>query len=84
MKHSHFFKQDYSNTTTLSLADFGAQFYEQCFDVAPLNVSTCRADEDQFKSSLVLPLHAAIVPLSGTGLDARSCRRLTFDLSGPP
>jgi hypothetical protein len=57
VEHSHFFKQDHSYTTTLSLADFGAQFYKQRFDIASLDVSTCRAGEDQFKSSLVLPPH---------------------------
>jgi hypothetical protein len=58
MEHSHFFEQDYSYTTAFSLAHFGAQFYEQRFDIAPLDVPTRRAGEDQFESSLVLPLHA--------------------------
>ena len=68
MEHPNFFKQDYSYTTTLSLADFSAQFYEQRFDIAPLDVRTRGAGEDQFESALVLPLHAEIVPRSGTGL----------------
>jgi hypothetical protein len=66
MKHPHFIKQDYSDTTTLSLADFGAQLYEQRFDIAPLDVPTRGAGEDQLESALVVPLHAEIVPLSGT------------------
>lgn len=66
MEHSHFIEQDYSYTTTFSLADFSAQFYEQRFDIAPLDIPTRGAGEDQFESALVLPLHATIVPLSGT------------------
>lgn len=58
MEHPHFFKQNYSHTTTLSFADLGAQFYEQRFDIAPLDVPTRGAGEDQFESALVLPLHA--------------------------
>ena len=75
MEHSHFFEQDHGYTTTLALADFGAQFYKQRFNIAPLDVSACRAGEDQFKSSLVLPLHATIVPLSGTELDERTTQQ---------
>lgn len=73
MKYSHFFKQDHSYTTTFSLTDFGAQFYKQRFDIAPLNISTRGAREDQFKSSLVFPLHAEMVPQLGTILDERAC-----------
>ena len=83
MENSHFFKQDYSYATTLALADFGAQFYEQRFDIAPLDVPTRGASEDQFKSALVLPLHTEIVPRSGTGLPTELAqRRLTFDMRG--
>jgi hypothetical protein len=77
VEHSHFFEQDHGYTTTLALADFGAQFYKQRFNIAPLDVSACRAGEDQFKNSLVLPLHAAIVPLSGTELGKRTSKRPT-------
>ena len=66
MEHSHLFEYDYSYTTTLSLADFSAQFDKQRFNIAPLDVSTRGAGEDQFESSLVLPLHTEIVPRSGT------------------
>ena len=68
MKHSHFFKQDYGYTTTFSLADLGAQFYEQRFNIAPLDIPTRGAGKDQFESALALPPHAVIVPLSGTVL----------------
>ena len=68
MKHSHFFKEDYGDTTTFSLTDLGAQFYEQRFNIAPLDVPTRGAGKDQFESALVLPLHTEIVPRSGTGL----------------
>ena len=80
MEHSHFFEQDHSDTTTFSLADFSAQFYEQRFDITPLNISTRGASEDQFESALVLPLHAEIVPRSSTVLPTRfALRRLTFE-----
>ena len=66
MEHSHFFEYDHSDATAFSLADFGAKFYEQRFDIAPLDIPTGGPREDQFESALVLPLHAAIVPRSGT------------------
>jgi hypothetical protein len=62
VKYSHFFEQDHSYTTTFPLADFGAQFYKERFDIAPLDVSTCGTGEEKFESALVLPLHAHIVP----------------------
>ena len=77
MEHSHFFEQDHGYTTTLALAAFGAQFYKQRFNIAPLDVSACRAGEDQFNTSLVLPPQAEIVPRSGTELDERTSRRPT-------
>jgi hypothetical protein len=81
MEHPHFFKQDHSDTTTFSLADFGAQFCEQRFDIAPLNIPTRGASEYQFESALVPALHAEIVPLSGTGVPALpALRRLEFEL----
>ena len=67
MEHSHFLEEDHSYTTTLSFADFCAQFDKQRFDIAPLDISTRGASEEQFESSLVLPLHTEIVPRSGTG-----------------
>ena len=82
MEHSHFFEQDHGYTTTLALADFGAKFYKQRFNIAPLDVSACRVGEDQFKSSLVLALHEVIVPLSGTELDERTSKRPTLTPSG--
>ena len=82
VEHSHFFEQDHGYTTTLALADFGAQFYKQRFNIAPLDVSACRAGEDQFNTSLVLPPHAEIVPRSGTELDERTSRRPTSKFNG--
>ena len=76
MEHSHFFEQDHGYSTTLALADFGAQFYKQRFNITPLDVCASRAGEDQFKSSLVLALQAGIVPLSGTELGERTSKRL--------
>ena len=66
MEHSHFFKEEDSYATTFSLADFGAKLYEQALDISPLDIATRGAGEDQFESALVLPLHTAIVPRSGT------------------
>jgi hypothetical protein len=81
VEHSHFFEQNHGYTTALALADFGAQFYKQRLNIAPLDVSAYRAGEDQFKSSLVLALRAAIVPRSGTELDEPASRRLTLKAS---
>jgi len=66
MKHSHFFEQDYSYATALSLADLGAQFCEKRINVAPLDVPTRGSSEDQFESTLMLSLSSKIVPSSGT------------------
>jgi hypothetical protein len=82
MEYPHFFEHDHGYTTALALADFGAQFYKQRFNITPLDVCACRAGEDQFKSSLVLALHAAIVPRSGTKLDERTSKRPTLTPSG--
>ncbi len=62
MENPHLIEQDYGYATTFSLADFSAQFHEQRFDITPLDVATSGSGEDQFKSALVLPLHANIVP----------------------
>jgi hypothetical protein len=80
VEHSHFFEQDHNYTTTLALADFGAQFYQQRINIAPLDVSACRAGEDQLKSSLVLALHARIVPLSGTEMGERTNKRSSVEV----
>lgn len=66
VKHSNFFKQDNSYTTAFSFGDFGAQLDEQRFNVAPLHVPACWSSKDQFEGALVLPLHAEMVPLTGT------------------
>lgn len=62
VKYPNFLKQDDSDTTTLSLADLGAQFCEQRFDIAPLDVPARGASEDQFEGALVPSLHARMVP----------------------
>jgi hypothetical protein len=59
VKHPHFTKQDDSDAAAFSLADFGAHFCEQSFDVAPRNVPAGRPSKHQFERALVLPLHAA-------------------------
>lgn len=58
MKNSHFIKQDDGNSAAFALADFSAQFVEKCFNIFPLDVGAGWMGQDQFKSALVLPLHA--------------------------
>lgn len=66
VKHPDFLEQNNSDTTSLSLTDFGAQLREQRFDVTPLDVCTGRAGEEQVERALVLALYAEMVPPSGT------------------
>ena len=61
MEHSQFIEKDHSDTTAFALAHVGAQFDKKRFDITPLNVSTRRARENQFKCPLMLPLHAEMV-----------------------
>ena len=57
MKDAHLAEQDNCYATTLSLADFGPELAEECFDVRPLDIRTCRVSEDDFERASVLPLH---------------------------
>lgn len=68
MKDSHFFKQNNGDAAPLSLRDFGAKLQGQSLDIAPLNISACRASEDQLKRPLVPTPHSRIVPQDSTGL----------------
>ena len=72
MKDSDLLEQNHRNTTALAFSDFGTKFCEQSFYVSPLNVSAGRARKDQFKSALVLPLHAAMVLRRGTDVSGGS------------
>lgn len=76
MKHPDFLEQNNSDTTSLSLTDFGAQLHEQRFNVTPLDVCTGRAGEEQVERALVLALYANMVPLSSTGEHAATSRDL--------
>ena len=59
MEDAHLAEQDNCYATALSLADFGSKLAEECFDVFPLDIRTCRVSEDDFERALVLPLHAS-------------------------
>ena len=72
MKDSDLLEQNHRNTTALAFSDFGTKLCEQSFYVSPLNVSAGRARKDQFKSALVLPLHAAMVLRRGTDVSGES------------
>lgn len=86
VKNPNLFKQDNSHTAPFSLADFGAQFYEQRFDIAPLDVAACGAGEEQVERGLVLSLHLLMVPLSGTGHLLHKVARSVWNSvqGGPP
>lgn len=58
MKYPDFFKEDNRDAAAFTLRDLCTKFCKKSFYVAPLNVRTCRASEDQFKGALVLSLHA--------------------------
>ena len=58
MKNANLFKQDNRYATAFSFTDLGAQFDEQRFDIAPLDIAAHRASENQIKGALVLPLHS--------------------------
>ncbi len=62
VKNPHLFKQNHSNTTAFSFADFGAHFHKQRLDITPLDVPTCGMSEDQFESAPVFLLHREMVP----------------------
>jgi hypothetical protein len=66
VKYPNFLKEDHGDTTTLSFADLGAQFFEKRFDISPLNIAAGGPGEDQFEGALVLSPHAPMVPESGT------------------
>ena len=66
MKYPDFPKQHHCDAATLAFADFVAQYNEQRVDIAPLDVTACRAGKDRFESALMPPLHANMVPQSGT------------------
>lgn len=66
MKYAHLAEQDYSHAATLALTDLRPQFFEEGFDVSPLDVRAGRMREDCFKCALVLALHNVMVPRMGT------------------
>lgn len=67
MKHLDLSEEDDSNSAACSLTDIRAEFLEEGFDIAPLDVCTCRVCEQQAERALVLPLHGSqMVPEVGT------------------
>lgn len=73
VENTYLVEQDNSDAATFTLADLSAQFFEECFDILPLDICICRVSKDQFERSLILSLHAGMVPLAGinAGLRAR-------------
>ena len=71
MENTHLVEQDNSDAATFTLADLSAQFCEECFDIFPLHICTCRVSKDQFERTLVLSLHAKMVPPSGINAKLR-------------
>ena len=82
MKNANLLEQYNRYATAFSLTYLGAQFAEQCFDIAPPNIAARRTSENQIKGALVLPLHSHMVPESGTG-EIEGCGWPTFEFTGP-
>ena len=66
MKYAHLAEQDDSHAATLALTDLRPQFFEEGFDVSPLDVCADWMREDCFECALMFALHNGIVPCSGT------------------
>lgn len=58
MKHVPFIKQPYTDARSLSLADFGAQCYEQRLYVLPRDGPAGGITEDSNKRSSMSPVQA--------------------------
>ena len=59
-------KQDDSNATTFSLADFSPDLLEKSLNVFPLDICAGRVRENKLECALVLPLHVSMVLQLGT------------------
>ena len=59
MKDTYFAEQDDRYATAFPLADLGSEFFEERFDVLPLDICTGGVSKEEFERALVLPLHAA-------------------------
>ncbi len=46
MEDAHLVEQDNSYPATFTLADLSGQFFEECFDILPLDICTCRVSKD--------------------------------------
>ena len=66
MEDAYFVEQDNSYPAAFTLADRSGQFFEERFDILPLDICACRVSKDQFERALVLSLHMKMVPPSGT------------------
>ena len=72
MKNPYLPKQDNRDTAAFSFSDFRPQLHEQRLYVAPMDVPARGTPEDQFKASLVLPLHVVMVLYKGTILQEKA------------
>ena len=66
MEDSNLAEQDYGDAISFAFDDFGPEFAEKAFNVAPLNVRADRMGVDRRQRSLVRSLHTKMVPRKGT------------------
>ena len=65
MEYPPFTEQSNAFPGTFSLADFGAEFQQQHFNVSPPYVSASRMAKNCVQGALVSAFHRTIVPYSG-------------------
>lgn len=66
MEYPPFAEQPNQYAGTLALADFAAQFQQQCLNIPPLNICADRPVVYQFKRFLVLAFHVSMILLADT------------------
>jgi len=66
VKDPHLIKQKDRNPAACPFFNFCAQFNEETFHIAPLDIAARRPRKDQFNSSLMPSLHRQMVPFLGT------------------
>ena len=62
MEDAYLVEQDNSYPAGFPLADLCTKLFEQCFDILPLDIRTCRVRKNQLERSLMLSLHISMVP----------------------
>ena len=66
MKYTYLVEQDDSQATAVALTDLRPWFFEEGFDVSPLDVRAGWMREDCFERALVPALHSEMEPQRGT------------------